>query len=102
MSLFVRSMTGREGKVVIPALGAVAGTISYWSLTRREESTPDNPGVMTLRASLSYKGPLFDEEGLAKEVVLELSRNKHYRVCHGRMAVEGMSLVMEEVELCLA
>lgn len=99
--LFLRSVTGREGKVMIPALGAVAGTISYWSLTRREESTPENPGAMTLRASLSYKGPLFEEESLIKEVILELSRNKHYRVCSGRMAVEGDTLVMEGVELCL-
>lgn len=100
-ALFWRTMTGTEGKVTIPSVGAVIGTISKWSLVRPEESSPENPGKLTLRASFSYVNPtLMNEEALTKHVVITIRRDKHYRVCGDRMAFDGAALVMEGCELC--
>lgn len=100
-AIFWQSMSGTDGKLIVPSVGAVIGTITKWSLRRSEESTPENPGLLTLRASFSYLNEaLAKEQGLTKHVVIQLRRDKHYRVCGDRMAFDGMSLVMEGASLC--
>lgn len=100
-ALFWQSMTGNDGQVTVPSVGAVIGTISQWSLRRSEESSPGNPGLLTLRASFSYVNPvLMNEPDLTKHVLITVRRDKHYRVCGGRMAFDGATLVIEGASLC--
>lgn len=100
MSFFWRELSGSEGRVTIPSLGAVIGIIDSWKLTRREESSPGNPGLLTLRASLSYVNPLLFEQPLEKHVIIQITKEKHYRVRGERMALDKQTLVMQEAELC--
>lgn len=100
-ALFWKNMSGTEGRVEVPAVGAVIGTMSRWSLTRPEESDPGNPGLLTLRAYFSYVNPaLLNEPDLTKHVLITVRRGKHYRVCGERMAFDGTALVMEDCRLC--
>lgn len=100
MSFFWRELTGKEGRVTIPSLGAVIGIMDHWKLTRREESSPGNPGLLTLRASLSYANKLLFEQPLEKHVIVQITKDKHYRVKSERLALDGQTLVLEEAELC--
>lgn len=67
-------VSGKEGQVLIPAVGVVAGIMRSWSL-RREESGP-NAGSWTLHASLSYAHEkLVNDGSLEKRVVLTIARD---------------------------
>lgn len=99
--IFWQELNGSNGQLTVPSVGAVIGTISKWSLRRSEESSPGNPGLLTLRASFSYLNEALSKEtSLNKQVVLHWRGDKHFRVCGGRMAFDGMSLVMEGTQLC--
>ena len=100
MSFFWRELSGKDGQVTIPSLGAVIGIMERWKLTRREESSPVNPGLLTLRADLSYVNPLLFAQPLEKYVIIQITKEKHYRVRGGRMALDKQTLVLEEAELC--
>lgn len=100
MSFFWRELTGREGKITIPSLGAVIGIMSDWKLTRREESTSGNPGVLTLRASLSYVNPVLVEQPLEKHVIIKITKDKEYRLTYERLALNGSDLLLEGAALC--
>jgi hypothetical protein len=100
MSFFWRELSGREGRVTIPSLGAVIGIMSDWKLTRREESSPGNPGLLTLRAYLSYVNPLLFEQPVEKYVIVQITKDTYYRVKSERLALHGQTLVLEEAELC--
>ncbi len=50
-------INGRDGKVEVPGLGAVAGLIQRWTLERHAEDGPAGP-VWTLRASFSYQNDI--------------------------------------------
>jgi len=102
MSFFWRELTGKEGQVTIPSLGAVIGIMDSWKLSRREESSPGNPGLLTLRASLSYANALLFEQPLEKFVIIQITKDKRYRVRGERMALNGQTLTLEEAELCHA
>jgi len=96
-----KTMSGVSGQVTVPSVGAVIGTMVRWSLTRSEESSPERPGLLTLRASFSYVNQaLMNEPGLTKHVLVQIRRDKHYRVCGERMAFDGTTLVMEDCSLC--
>jgi len=98
---FWGSMSGTEGKVTVPSIGAVVGTISRWSL-RREETGSGSLRPMTLRASFSYVNEsLLMEESLTKDVVVELRKNTHYRITGDRMAFVDQVLIMEDCKLWL-
>ena len=78
-------VSGKEGQVLIPAVGVVAGVMRSWTL-RREESGPLS-GSWTLHASLSYAHEkLLKEPSLTKQVVVTFARDpetrkeKKYRV----------------------
>jgi len=102
MGFFWHELTGREGKIIIPSLGAVIGIMSEWRLWRSEGASGGNPGTLTLRATLSYVNPILVEQPLEKHVIVQITKDKHYRVKSERMALEGLTLVQEEAELCHA
>ena len=90
------SLSGTEGKVAVPSIGAVVGTISRWTL-RREETGSGPLRPMTLRASFSYVNEsLLMEESLTKEVIVQLRKNTHYRITGDRMAFVDQVLIMED------
>jgi len=90
------SLSGTEGKVTVPSIGAVVGTISRWTL-RREETGSGPLRPMTLRASFSYVNEaLLMEESLTKEVIVQLRKNTHYRIIGDRMAFVDQVLIMED------
>ena len=102
MGFFWRELTGREGRITIPSLGAVIGIMGDWKLSRAEESNIDNPGEMKLVAHMSYVNPILIEQPLEKHVIVQITKDKHYRVKSERMALEGLTLVLERAELCHA
>lgn len=102
----LKSMRGVEGEITLPALGAVIGTMSKWSLTRREDGSRSSG--YRLHAVFSYLNPmLFNEKSLTKQITVSIrdrdrSVNKQYRLepVPGReMRLEGMSLLIEEVQI---
>ena len=98
---FWGSMSGTEGKVVVPSIGAVVGTISRWTL-RREESGSGPLRPMTLRASFSYVNEqLLMEDALTKDIIVKLRKDTHYRITGERMAFVDQVLVMEDCKLWL-
>jgi len=98
---FWGSMFGTEGKVVVPSIGAVVGTISRWTL-RREESGSGPLRPMTLRASFSYVNEqLLMEDALTKDIIVKLRKDTHYRITGERMAFVDQVLVMEDCKLWL-
>lgn len=100
-AIFWQNMSGNEGQVVVPSVGAVVGTINRWTLSRPEESSPGNPGLLTLRAYFSYSNPaLLNEPDLEKHVEVTIRRGVRYRVCYERMAFDGTVLIAEGAKLC--
>lgn len=96
---FWGNMVGTDGKVVVPSIGAVVGTISRWTL-RREESGSGPLRPMTLRASFSYVNEaLLMEEALTKEILVTIRKDKHYRIIGDRMAFVDQVLIMEDCKL---
>lgn len=96
---FWGNMVGNDGKVTVPSIGAVVGTISRWTL-RREESGSGPLRPMTLRASFSYVNEfLLMEDAVEKEILLTIRKDKHYRVIGKRMAFVDQVLILEECEL---
>lgn len=100
MSFLWHELSGKEGQITIPSLGAVIGKIDGWTLKRREESAPGNPGLLTLRASLSYVNPVLFNQPLTKKVVIRITKDLSYEVRADSIQLEGSSLTMEEAELC--
>ena len=99
MNFFWRELSGREGQITIPSLGAVIGIMGDWKLARREESTPGNPGVLTLHAFLSYVNPILINQPLEKHVIITITKDKKYRVVYERMALDGQNLLLEGASL---
>lgn len=105
MITFFKKWDGREGKVVIPELGAVIGTFTQWTLTRRGERG-EEALQYDLRASFSFvpNRALWDDPEYAaqRQVVLTWARGKHFRLEQAvgmRTVLDGKSLVMEGVSL---
>lgn len=93
----INAFEGQDGKVTIPALGAVVGTISKWSMRRKGDNGP-----FVFRATLAYvNASLFNNEDLTKEIVVNMTRDKQYRVRGDRPALANNTLLMENAELCL-
>lgn len=77
-----QKMRGVKGKVWIPSLGAMIGTMAEWHLTRRGgEGTADGSGLYDLRAVFSYLNLyLWDDNDYEKEIVIVLGKTKQFRV----------------------
>jgi hypothetical protein len=96
---FWGNMSGTNGEVTIPSIGAVVGTIIHWTL-RREESGSAGQRPMTLRASFSYVNELLlMEDSVEKEILLTIRKDKHYRVIGKRMAFVDQVLTLEDCTL---
>ena len=96
---FWGNMSGNEGTVTVPAIGAVVGTIVHWTL-RREESGSAAQRPMTLRASFSYVNEfLLMEDAVQKEIWVTIRKDKHYRIIGDRMAFVDQVLIMEDCKI---
>lgn len=102
----VTGISGKEGFIRIPALGALIGRTASWSVQRRGEDDGPKEGSYVLRASLSYVNrTLFThpEYSGKREIQLRLNRSLTYQVQElpdTRVALEGNTLTMEGVDLC--
>jgi hypothetical protein len=100
--MYVRSLSGHEGGVTLPLLGAKIGDFSTWSLRRREEAGPLN-GTFSLSASFSYFNPiLWGMSELTREIRVSLGK-KQYRldlVEAGSVEVISNRLIAQGVTLC--
>ncbi len=99
--LFLRSMSGRNGQIIVPGLGAVVATIATWTLARPEDSDPGNPGAMSLRAVLSWsnKALLADEE-LHKKIVVPYNTTTTFEGKGAFTIIAENILMIKEAELC--
>jgi hypothetical protein len=98
-------ISGVNGAVRIPTLGALIGTMSQWSLTRRggEDGASDGNGLYDLRAVFSYLNPhLWADEDYTKEITVVLGRTKQFRVQmanDGETVLIGRTLLMKGVSI---
>jgi hypothetical protein len=107
--MYLRKLTGTEGQIKIPSLGAVVGTISSYSLVRLETAGPDD-GQFRFSAALSYFNKHLFENPMSKDIVITFGRDpsghkKQYRVevsPTGRMELQEMTLLIEGAKLCPA
>ena len=83
-------------------MGLLIGEFASWDLTRREE-IPPGKGAYTLRASFLHVSDwLFNDQSLAKRIVIEIGRGKQYRLIpddDARTELDGRSLLIEGVTL---
>lgn len=89
-----QKISGVKGEVWITALGALIGTMSQWSLTRRggEDGADSGDGLYDLRAVFSYLNPhLWADEDYTKDIVVVLGKDKQFRV--QKASDEGTVLV---------
>lgn len=100
-------MEGRHGNVDAPSIGLNIGLMEYWSLTRRED-TPSGVEVWDLHAVFSYVNKFaFERPGINRVVTVWLGNprrgGKQFRLeeTGGRTDLDGRSLLMEKVKLCL-
>lgn len=98
---------GKYGKVAVPSIGLEIGLMDYWMLTRRED-TPSASEAWDLRAIFSYINQFAWEKRQADRwVQVSLGDPKRgarqYRLeeTGGRTVLDGRSLLMERVKLCL-
>ena len=104
--LFLTQLSGTQGQITIPALGAVIAYIEEptgrWTLRRREDAPPES-GVFRLHVVFSHINPHLWDSPYQKEFRITLNRGKQYRlesVAGERTVLDGRSLLMEGVTLC--
>lgn len=100
---FIKYLSGSDGRMTIPHLGAVIGTMDGWTLTRRGESGPD-AALYDLRASFSrfFNQTLYGDPDYEKRVEVVLQRGKVFEVRQEpghRTSFLGTELRMEGVRL---
>lgn len=90
------------GLVEIPFLGAKVGELASWTLQRRGDEGPD-AGLYDLHAVFSFVSEaLWHDEDYPKDIVLNLSPSKQYRVQQEsgmRTVLTDRSLLMEGVTI---
>ena len=101
--MYVKSISGVDGEVSIPSMGATIGTTAKWTLQRREDR-PSCVGVYVFHAVFVYLNPmLFNETSFKKEIKVRVGRNgQQYRiepVEGSTITLEHPTLHMEEVNL---
>ena len=97
-----RQITGREGQITIDDFGVVVGSMSMWTLTRRQEEGPE-AHLYDLNAAFEFVNPaLWDDADYVKTVSIVIARGKSYRLVQEpgfRCVLQGKSLLMEGVSL---
>lgn len=99
--MFVRSLTGTEGDVTFPTLGAHVATMKSWQLTRHEDNGAHG-GPFVFRAVLSYVNPLLWEQPYSRQVKICVGK-KYYRLeqaPNAKTELIHQQLIMEGVNLC--
>ena len=100
--MYVRSLTGTEGGITFPTLGAHVATFKSWQLTRHEDNGA-HAGPFVLRAVMSYMNPLLWDQPYRRQVKICLGK-KCYTLeqnANAKTEVIGTSqLIMEGVTLC--
>lgn len=90
------------GVVDIEFLGGKVGDLASWTLTRRGDEGPDS-NLYDFRAVFSYVAEaLWDDPDYEKRIIVNLSKNKQYRLqqTDGFPTVRsGRSLLMEGVTI---
>ena len=102
--MYLKTLSGVEGAITIPSIGALIGTTAKWSLSRRDDRTGPQ-GIYTFQVAMSYiNSGLFNEEPLKKEIRVRVSRDgKWYRI--ERVADSAINIIsdtqfiLEEVTL---
>lgn len=100
---FIRYLSGSEGRITIPLLGSVIGTMDGWTLKRRGESGPD-AALYDLHASFSrfFSKALWDDPDFEKRVEVQLQRGKSFQCIQEpghKTTFVGTDLRMEGVKL---
>ena len=94
---------GTRGKVWIPTLGALIGTMSEWTLIARGDEDHPTDGLYDLRVTFSYLNPhLWEDEDYTKEVVVILNKTTQFRVQKAsdeETVLIGRSLLMKGVAI---
>ena len=91
-----QSLRGKEGRIVVPGVGAVVGIINDWSLTWRDDGSPAD-GPYDLRASFSYLNVNLFNTNLKKKVEISLSDNVQFSLNQ----VDGMRTVLIDKRLLM-
>ena len=98
----IRSIQGRHGKIVNPAVGLLIGEMTSWSLEARKDVGPEQ-GLYVFRASFSTLIDwLFNDPAVPHQIVIEVGRGQQYRLEQtdvSRTVLEGLSLLIEGVNL---
>lgn len=99
--MYVRSLTGTEGEVSFPFIGAQVGFFKSWHLTRHEDNGA-HEGPYVLRAVFSYVNPLLWDQPLTRQVTIRVGK-KSYRLEQApdaKTELVHQQLYMEGVSLC--
>lgn len=100
-----QKINGVKGRVEIPSLGALIGTMAEWNLTRRggDGTGEGASGLYDLRAVFSYLNPhLWDDEDYEKQIVITIGRHKQFRVHKANdeeTVLVGRTLLMKGVSI---
>jgi len=99
--MFIRSLTGTDGEVKFPTLGAHIGTFQSWKLTRQQDNgAHDGPFILT--AVFSYVNPLLWDQPFTKSFEVRIGK-KRYRLDQmpdAKCELVHKQLIMEGVTLC--
>jgi hypothetical protein len=105
LAINFKRISGVTGDVTVPSIGLTVGTMQWWELTRREETTPEL-GEWTLRVVFSYINKMaWEKKDLTKQITVTLGNPKkdgrQYRLemLDGRTVLDGRSLLIEGVKL---
>ena len=97
-----KSLKGSEGKVTVPHLGALVGTFTSWTLTRRGDDGPESERY-NLHGIFSFVNKaLFEDDEYVKSVEVRLSKTLSVRLRSDegtKTSLNGRALVMEGVQL---
>lgn len=99
--MMFRSVSGTDGQISVPGLGAVIAEFQTWNLSRREEQGTAGP-FWTLYAVFRYQNDLLlKNEALKKRILLRLNSGTRIELCTWEdWKVEGMQLFAEGVTQC--
>jgi len=99
--MYVRSLTGTEGEVSFPLIGAQVGIFKSWQLNRHEDNGA-HEGPFVLRAVFSYVNPLLWDQPYTRRVIIRIGK-KTYRLeqaADAKTELVHQQLIMEGVSLC--
>lgn len=96
--LKITAVSGVEGRVTFPDIGALIGYFSHWQL-----SLDEGHGTYTLSASFGYLNrTLWAMQDREKQIVISIGKGTKYRLeqdAGGKTEQTGENLIMERVTL---